>query len=287
MFPHIGKISTYRLLPANTIRFKLISALLILLSSLFCQAEPIELRTAYQDSFPKYYSYNQPEKAAQGLCIDILCAIEKTAGITIKAPFGFLPFKRLQNQLARGEIDIFIGMAKSKSRLEKYTFLDTPLYAVHHTLGVRQDDTVQINSLDDIANLAPNNIILTNFGTATEHLLKAHGGLNVDSEGATIKANLKKLIYGRGRFICFHDLGLKAAIRQHGYSEKIRVLPITLRTYYHYIAFAPGTSSEVIARVDLALQKLQVEGTLAAIHAKYVGSPSGPTADKLTPVNGK
>ena len=275
----MGKIVIiYRPLAANAIRFLLLASLLALLSPLFSQAEPIELRTAYQNSFPKYYGHNQPEKAPHGLCMDILEAIEKTAGITIIAPSGFLPFKRLQNQLATGEIDIFIGMAKNKSRLKKYRFLDTPLYAVHHILAVRQDDTVQIDSLDDIVTLAPNNIILTNFGTATERLLKTHEGLHVDSEGTTIQANLKKLLYGRGRFICFHDLGLKAAIRQHGYSDKIKVLPITLRTYYHYIAFAPDTPAEVITRVDLALKKLQAEGTLAAIHAKYVGPPSASAA---------
>lgn len=272
----MGKTSIYRPLHVTAIRTQLLAILLTLLFPLCSQAEPIELRTAYQNSFPKYYNHNQSEKAVpQGLCIDILQAIEKTAGITIKAPSGFLPFKRLQNQLATGEIDIFIGMAKNKSRLAKYTFLNTPLYAVHHVLAARQDDTVNIHSLDDIVTLAPNNIILTNFGTATERLLKAHKGLNVDSEGTTLQANLKKLLYGRGRFICFHDLGLKAAIRQHGYSGTIKVLPITLRTYYHYIAFAPDTPTAVITKVDLALQKLQEDGTLAALHEKYVG----PTAD--------
>lgn len=131
---------------------------------------------------------------------------------------------------------------------------------------------MNIRSLDDIRKLAPDNIILTNYSTATEHLLKAQEGLSVDSEATSIAANLKKLLLDRGRFICFHDLGLLGAIERNGYSEKIRVLPLILKTYYHYIAFSPDTPESVIRQVDLAAQKLKASGELAKIREKYVHS---------------
>ena len=215
---------------------------LLLCSTVCCLANPPELITAYQEGYPKYYRAKNPVNAeVQGLCIDILHAIEKTTGLYIRAPYGFIPFRRLQSQLADGRIDLFIGMAKNEARLKKYIFIDTPLYEVNHIIAARQSDNVNIQDYDDIRNLAPDNIILTNFSTATERLLKRQEGLNIDSEGTTIAANLKKLMYGRGRFICFHDLALLGAIERYGYSKKIRVLPLILKTYYHYIAFAPDT----------------------------------------------
>jgi polar amino acid transport system substrate-binding protein len=236
-------------------------------------ANPLELITAYQESYPKYYQEGTPNNAApQGLCIDILHAIEKTTGLHIRAPYGFMPFKRLQAQLANGRIDLFIGMAKNKARLKKYIFIDTPLYEVNHIIAACQNDEVNVRNFEDIRNLAPNNIILTNYSTATERFLKTQEGLNVDSEGTSIAANLKKLLYGRGRFICFHDLGLLGAIERYGYAEDVRVLPLILKTYNHYIAFAPDTPEKVINQIDLAVQKLNASGELAKIRARYVHS---------------
>ncbi len=246
---------------------------LLLCSTALCLAKPPELITAYQESYPKYYqTKNGVNPEIQGLCIDILHAIEETTGLHIRAPYGFIPFKRLQSQLADGQIDLFIGMAKNKARLKKYIFIDTPLYEVNHIIATRRDDNVNVRNFDDIRKLAPDNIILTNYSTATERLLKAQEGLNVDSEATSIAANLKKLLYGRGRFICFHDLGLLGAIERHDYVEKVRVLPLILKTYYHYIAFAPNTPESVIRQIGLAVQKLKASGELAKIRAKYIHS---------------
>ncbi len=232
-----------------------------------------ELTTAFQKSYPKYYQPDPERKErVEGLCIDIIRAIEKTAAITIDAPDGFLPFKRLQNKLANGDIDIFVGMARNTVRLKQYIFIDTPLYEVNHIIAARKDDPAVINSFDDIRALAPDNIILTNLGTATEHLLKTQKGLNVDSDGPNLKSNLKKLIYGRGRFICFHDIGLIGAIKRYGYEGQVKIFPSSFKKYYHYVAFSPTTPKEVISRIDKAIQELAASGELERIRSRYVHS---------------
>lgn len=234
-------------------------------------AQSLELTTAFQKSYPKYYQPDPKlEGKVEGLCIEIIRAIEKETAITISAPQGFLPFKRLQSELVKGNIDIFVGMARNKARLKQYIFIDTPLYEVNHVIAARKDETVVINRFDDIRNLAPDNIILTNLGTATEKLLKEQPGLRVDSEGRDLKANLAKLLYGRGRFICFHDIGLIGAIKRYGYAEKIKVFPSSFKKYHHYIAFAPKTPKEIIARIDKAVQKLVANGELERIRSRYV-----------------
>ena len=163
-------------------------------------------------------------------------------------------------------------MAKTEARLQKYIFLKTPLYEVNHIMAARRDDHITVTGFDDIRNLAPNNIILTNYSTATERLLKSQKGLNIDSEATSITANLKKLLYGRGRFICFHDLGLLATIKHKGYADKIQIFPVIFKTYHHYIAFSPDTPSSVIQQIDRAVQQLKASGELAKIRAKYVHS---------------
>ncbi len=234
-------------------------------------AKTTELATAYQRSYPKYYWANPARKErVEGLCADILRAIEKTSGITINAPQGFLPFKRLQTHLALGSIDLFIGMAKNESRLKQYIFIDTPLYEVNQIVASRKDDPAKISSLEDIRNLAPDNVILTNFGTATERFLKKQQGLNVDSEGKNLKANLNKLVHNRGRLICFHDIGLIGAIKRYGYENRIKIPPYTLHKYYHYIAFAPTTPKDIIARIERAVQELSRNGTLRKIRSRYI-----------------
>ncbi len=257
-------------------RFHSIIIIAVFFSGCIATSTPvqaIELITAFQESYPKYYQADPERKErVKGLCIDIIRAIEKTAVITISAPDGFLPFKRLQSKLANGDIDIFIGMARNKARLKQYIFIDTPLYEVNHIIAARKDDTAVINSFDDIRALAPDNIILTNLGTATEHLLKAQKGLNVDSNGPNLKSNLKKLIYHRGRFICFHDIGLIGAIKRYGYEKQTKIFPTSFKKYYHYIAFAPTTPKETIARIDKAVQELAANGELQRIRSRYIHS---------------
>ncbi len=233
-------------------------------------AQPIKLLTAYQDSYPKYYQ-SDPTNTQQisGLCIDISKAIEKTASIQIDGSSGFVPFKRLQQQLANSTIDIFIGMAQNDRRKKQYIFIETPLYEVHHVIAVRADDTAIINNFNDIRALAPDNTILTNNGTATERFLKKQGGLSVDAGGTTLKANLMKLERNRGRFFYFHDIGLLGAIKQYGYTGKIKVLPASYKAYYHYVALAPDTPEEVVALIETAVKQLAANGELARIKALY------------------
>ena len=237
------------------------------------QATATELTTAYQESYPKYYQ-SDPNDSQQvrGLCIDIIRAIEKTVPVTITAPGGFLPFKRLQNQLGTGQIDLFVGMAKNKARAQRYIFIDTPLYEVNHIIAARREDPAFISSFDDIRALAPDNIILTNLGTATEQLLKEQKGLVVDSDATSIEANLKKLLYGRGRFICFHDIGLIGAIQRYGYQSQVKTFAASCKQYYHYLALAPTTPKETVALIDKAVRELAASGELQRIRAQYLFS---------------
>jgi hypothetical protein len=83
----------------------------------------IELHTAAQDSAPKYFL----NKNMDGLCVEIINAIEKVnSSIKFKGYETFLPFKRIQNNLEDGKIDVFFGFTKSKEREENIFLLILP-----------------------------------------------------------------------------------------------------------------------------------------------------------------
>ena len=77
------------------------------------------------------------------------------------------------------------------------------------------------------------------------------------------------LIAKRGRFAFYHDLGLQSAIKGGAFEKKIKILPVSFLTYYHYAAFSKNTPVETVDKVRTALEKLKDNGELAKIHSKY------------------
>lgn len=230
-----------------------------------------ELKTEYQNSYPKYYlTDNKDKKEVVGLCIDMIKAVEKKLPeIKIISNKGFIPFKRIQANLYNGKIDVFFGFAKNRNRLKKYIFIDIPLYEVNHVIAVRRDDNIKINTFDDIRKLMGDNRILTNFGTATENFLNKQGGLEVDSGGKDLTKNLIKLILKRGRFVYFHDIGLISTIKRDLKKTDIKILPTSFRKYHHYVAFSRKVPKKVIEKFVSAIKKLSNNGDLKRIQEKY------------------
>jgi len=232
------------------------------------QALMIELNTAAQDSAPKYFL--DENKIISGLCIDIMKAIENVdKNIRFTGYNRFVPFKRIKKMLKNGEMDIFFGFVKNKSRLKDYIFLDEPLYKVNHVIAVLREDNVIINNFDDIRKLGNDGKILTTFGTSTGRFLEKQGGLKIDDSGKTILANLKMLIRKRGRFVYYHNLGLVTTIKKENLENKIIILPSSFREYSQYIVFSKNVSKEVIQNIKKALLKVKNNGTLDKIYLKY------------------
>ncbi len=228
----------------------------------------IELKTASQESFPKYYKTADGKMC--GVCIDIIRAIERIdPEIKFVGYQRFLPFKRLQSYLEQGKLDIFFGFKRSEKRGKKFTFLDLPLYQINYVVAVRTEDNIKIDSFDDIRNLGKKGQILTVLGTSASKFLHKQGGLLIDDAARTPSIALKKLLAGRGSFVFYHDLGLKSIITKLGLDKKIKILPITFSTYWHYAAFSKYVPKSTINRVKIALEKLEKNGTLAEIRRKH------------------
>ncbi len=230
--------------------------------------DPIELKTAAQESFPKYYK--SADNKMCGVCIDIIHSIEQIdPEIKFTGYNNFLPFKRLQSHLEKGELDVFFGFKKTAKREQKLNFLNIPLYQINYVVAVRAGAKIEIESFNDIRAMGNKGLILTVAGTSANSFLQKRGKLLIDDSARTPSIALKKLLAGRGSFVFYHDLGLRSIINNLKLEKKVRILPISFSTYWHYTVFSKQVPDPVIQRVKNALEKLEKNGILADIRRKH------------------
>jgi ABC-type amino acid transport substrate-binding protein len=205
-----------------------------------------------------------------GICVDIMQAIESiNPDIQFDGYQTFLPFRRLQTYLESGKLDVFFGFKKTENRMQKYHFLDIPLYQLNYVVAVRMSDTVSIETFDDIRSLGEAGKVLTIYGSAASKFLHQQGGLLVDDKATSPSMLLKKLMGKRGRFAFYHDLGLQKIIEDENLKKEIRILPVSFLKYHHFAAFSKKVPTETILSVGAALEKLENNGELASIRRKY------------------
>ncbi len=228
----------------------------------------MELKTAAQESAPKYYTIERNKMA--GICIDIMNAIESfDPEINFSGYEDFLPFKRLQMYLENGEIDVFFGFKKTTKREERYNFLDVPLYQVNYVIATLVDDNTNIHDFEDIRSLGSKGRILTVSGSAASRFLQRQGGLLIDDSARSPSTLLKKLAGGRGRLAFYHDLGLRTMIERENLEHKIKILPTSFSKYHHYAAFSKNIPPGTVSKVGRAIKGLINNGELARIKRKY------------------
>ncbi len=245
-----------------------IGIIILMLTNLSFSTLAIELRTAAQDSAPKYFK--NKDNIMSGICVDIISKIEVTEPqIRFNGYQEFLPFKRLQNYLENGQLDAFCGLKKTAIRNQKYLFIDIPLYQLNYVVAVRMDDKVKINSLGDIRSLGKKGRVITIFGTAASKFLKKKSGILIDDNAYSPSTLLKMLINKRGRFAFYHDLGLQYNIKKDNLEKLVKIIPVSFSKYSHHIAFSKKTPLETIDKVRVALKTLKANGGLSRIHRKY------------------
>jgi polar amino acid transport system substrate-binding protein len=231
-----------------------------------CVAEAVELKTAAQESTPKYYLHN---RQMRGLCVDLINAIESIdPGLKFSGYEKFAPLTRIEAGLEEGIYDVFFGLIKTDEREEKFTFVDPPLYVTHTMLGVRADDDVVVKSLDDVRRLDREGVVLAVRGTGHIDFLQRQG-VRIDAGAKANSDNLNKLLAGRGRFVYHTDISLVAELMRGQLERRIRVLPMKIKPEPQYLAVSKRLSQDVVARLGKAVALLQTNGMLEKIFSRY------------------
>jgi polar amino acid transport system substrate-binding protein len=243
----------------------LVPALLLAYSAAFS----IDIKTAYQDVYPKYIIAQENGKAAiSGLCVDIENALERAdPAIKFVAPRGFVPITRIESGLETGELDAFCGLTKNAEREKKYRFV-WELYKTGGRIVARTDEKAAIASLEDIKKLGSDAVVLALYGSAQASYLRSIG-LDVDDGGVSINDNFVKLLNGRGRFFYQYDLGVFATINRYGYGDKVKVYPGVFNQVGQYFVLSAKTPKAVLDAVRTAFDKIKISGELDRIIAGY------------------
>ncbi|MBB6480593.1 substrate-binding periplasmic protein [Spirochaeta isovalerica] len=226
------------------------------------------LYTEYQEASPKYF---RDKGNTIGICVDIIHAIN--AGLSgtselsiepVNPESPFVPFKRIQENLKEGRIQIFIGLAKTDDREDEFDYIETPLYKVRSTFAIPAGSGFIYRNADSLTNL--NIAVLRGSKTAeqmsnlTENLIYA----NSLDQAVTL------LDYGRADLLFYHSLGLGYLIKSRGLSDRLTISGTAYEEYEHYIALNPSVSQDIKEKIEKVLIELINTGTIDRILNKYL-----------------
>ena len=231
------------------------------------QAEPLVLKTEYQDTQPKYIRH--ADGSFSGLCVELLERIGQVADIRFEQPGDFVPRRRIEHNLGTGQIDLHCGLRKPpRITPGSGPGFSEPLYRVAHMVVGRQDESLHIDSIGELRALKDDPAVLAVFGTSTAHALKRQLE-RVDDTARTVEVNFRKLISGRGRVFVHYDLALAYALRQSPLAAQLRVVGSDLQPYNHYLVYSPHLPAATRTRIDTAIHNLKANGEWAALLARY------------------
>jgi ABC-type amino acid transport substrate-binding protein len=234
---------------------------------LMASSHAIDVRTAAQDSQPKFIKEAGP---MTGLCIDIFKAIEQVdPSLKFPALTGYTPLPRIEASLQEGSLDVFCGLAATKDRKEKLDIVETPLYTTHLVLAARKDEKADPKTFDEVRKLGDDAVVLTVTQTAQAEMVAAQPGLRSDTQAKDTSQNLQKLIGGRGRFVLHNDFALVDEIKRDNLGDKVKLLTGTFATEGRFMVISKKASPELKAKINAALDKLGKSGELTKIFAPY------------------
>jgi polar amino acid transport system substrate-binding protein len=137
--------------------------------------------------------------------------------------------------------------------------LDTNLYAL-------KGSATKVANLDDARKV---NRIATVSKYYSEQMLKAEGFTNTQSYPDR-EATVRALLDGKVQLLASSNLGMPAALKQVGGSLNDVEIAFTLSTDLFYVAFSEGTSPQLVARWQDALDGMKRDGSFAKIYARWL-----------------
>lgn len=147
-----------------------------------------------------------------------------------------------------------------------------PLASVETNLYALKGAQIRIANLEDAKNAGT---IATVAGYYSEQLLRAEGFANTRSYPDRA-ASLRQLLEGKVQLVASANTELPAALERAGASMHDVQNVFTLSTDLAYIAFSRGTSPELVARWQAALDDMKRDGTFARIYARWLPAEMPP-----------
>lgn len=217
------------------------------------------------------YVYFTPQGAATGLDWELAQAILKEAGCTLTAQ-PELPTARRQRLFEQGQLDLLLAASDTAERRQYARFSVPYRYEVVglFTRSSHRAQYLHLGSLDALARdqlplLAPK---VGWYGPAYARLqpaLEASGKL---STFISFQQGIRMLDAGRADLI----LGDSGALRYEAKAQGVAISPlplVVLRAPVHLMLNKETTTQADLNRINSAIARLEHNGTLAAIRARY------------------
>lgn len=254
-------VSTTTLLSAATA--------LLLLQTAPAVAERVMRVGVQENSTPKFIVGTQFQRSAQGVCPDVMRAIEK---YDPKLRFVFetqaQPLRRIELRMERSETDANC-LVNNDERRARFQVVAVPLFSLNYHLIARAADAVDVSSWDDVRRLGAQGRILVVSGTGVTERLQKVGGLMVEDSGKSASVNLRKLVSGRGRFFYYRTHDWEVQVRAALVGGQVRILPIPMESVPFHLMLGRHIEPDAALRVERALRHLDANGTLAQLRAKW------------------
>lgn len=144
-------------------------------------------------------------------------------------------------------------------------FLDANLYA-------RKGSKMVIARLEDAKKL-PKIVVVKDY--YSEELLRKEGFTNLETV-ATEAIAIKKLLSGEAQLFPGSNLAMPVLLKQIGATMDDVESVLNLSTNMIYVTFSKGTSPELVARWQKALDEMKTDGTFRHIYAKWLPAEKAP-----------
>jgi len=250
-------------------RLRQMWSVIILLGSA-AHADACRLRMA-MEQWPPYLYRDAATGAPSGMDWELAQAILKEAGCTLSLQ-AELPPARRKNEFEHGQLDLQLAASVTADRKRyarfsaAYRYETMGLFTLSsHALPYRHITDLDMLVTEKLPLLAPR---LGWYGPAyarVQPMLTAAGQVSTYS---TYQQGLHMLHAGRADLILGDRAALRHEARAQGYT--LSVLPVSvLRAPVRLMLNKSTTTQADLGRIDAAIQKLDKQGVLAEIRARY------------------
>ncbi len=246
-----------------------LTVFLVILSPLI-RADERLLKTYVQSDAPPRYIYS--EKGSGGVCMDIINEINRrlngNGNANIEVENKSVPIKRILDYLvSERKISVFVGSAKTEERKNLNLQFSSPLYPIQTSFAKRSGDEFQY--LDDSS--LDGKIISVLRGSRSDTLVNRFGKSTI-VRANSIEQSLHMLSAGRVDLVYYHDLGLAWQIRDLGLVDQISLVGDHISfndASEHFILYSKSVPKDIVARIDVEINKMKADGTIDSILKKY------------------
>ena len=207
------------------------------------------------------------EDPLTGIAIDLISEISGQ----LKLPFEFqaLPWKRSLQYLESGQIDVILGIYKTKSRSKIYHY-SQPILRNQTRVFVLKSKAFKFERLQDLIGRHGEILLGASFGDEFDQF--ARKNLTITGQ-ASYLPSIKKLLKGNIDYMLSDHTEVLYALQKYGYSKQIIALAKVVSTLDVYFAISKKSACAHLAKdISERLQTLRNSDRFSQIIQRYTSN---------------